>query len=89
MQNCGISAGSPCDHLEFSNLAWHLSPLTFSNIDQANYTYFFPETCKKITAFSWVRTRVRTHFSRPDERYARAERRAERRPPRSGAFRKF
>ena len=47
MQNCGISAGSPCDHLEFSNLAWHLSPLNFSNMNQANYTYFPPEKCKK------------------------------------------
>ena len=47
MQNCGISAGSPCDHLEFSNLAWHLSPLNFSNMNQANYTYFSPEKCIK------------------------------------------
>ena len=47
MQNCGISAGSPCDHLEFSNLALHLSPLNFSNMNQANYTYFPPEKCKK------------------------------------------
>ena len=42
------------------------------------------ENCKN-PAFSWVRT----HFSQPDEHFARAQRRAQRHPPRSGAFRKF